>query len=122
MKIGHSQAHSHSHTVIAQGPDLTAHPYPAPFTGEARITGSGSRLPAKMVIHTVGPIYSDPFGSRKKLTSAYSASMKLGWFTNLFRALTHSLSPDTILSSKRAWPADCCLSCRVVWGVWLPAP
>ena len=46
-------------------------------TGEARITG-GYRLPAKHVIHTVGPVYrGGTRGEPAKLASAYRASLAL---------------------------------------------
>ena len=46
-------------------------------TGEARITG-GHDLPAKHVIHTVGPIYIDGrSGEPELLASAYTSSMRL---------------------------------------------
>ena len=45
-------------------------------TGEARIT-RGYRLPAKYVIHTVGPIYSGKAQDRKRLSSCYLNSLDL---------------------------------------------
>jgi O-acetyl-ADP-ribose deacetylase (regulator of RNase III) len=46
-------------------------------TGEARIT-TGGRLPAKWVIHTVGPIYRDgTHGEADLLASAYHQSLLL---------------------------------------------
>jgi len=46
-------------------------------TGEARIT-SGGRLPARWVIHTVGPVYRDGrHGEPDLLTGAYRNSLKL---------------------------------------------
>lgn len=46
-------------------------------TGDARIT-SGGRLPAKWVIHTVGPVYRDGrHGESELLASAYRNSLKL---------------------------------------------
>lgn len=46
-------------------------------TGEARITG-GYRLPAKHVIHTVGPVYRDgTHGEREKLAACYRESLTL---------------------------------------------
>jgi O-acetyl-ADP-ribose deacetylase (regulator of RNase III) len=46
-------------------------------TGEARIT-SGGRLPAKSVIHTVGPVYRDgTHGEADLLASAYRNSLRL---------------------------------------------
>jgi O-acetyl-ADP-ribose deacetylase (regulator of RNase III) len=45
--------------------------------GEARITG-GYRLPARFVIHTVGPVYRDgEHGEPEKLLSCYLCSLKL---------------------------------------------
>ena len=46
-------------------------------TGEARIT-SGFRLPAKFVIHTVGPVYRDGrHGEPEKLAACYRNSLAL---------------------------------------------
>lgn len=46
-------------------------------TGEARIT-TGGRLPAKWVIHTVGPVYRDgAHGEADLLASAYRNSLRL---------------------------------------------
>src|SRR5512136_1279845 len=46
-------------------------------TGQARIT-TGGRLPAKWVIHTVGPIYRDgKHGEAELLASAYRNSLHL---------------------------------------------
>lgn len=45
-------------------------------TGEARIT-PGFELPAKYVIHTVGPVYRSPEASAPLLKSAYQSSLKL---------------------------------------------
>lgn len=46
-------------------------------TGEAKITG-GYRLPAKYVIHTVGPVWHGGiFGEREKLRSCYRSSLAL---------------------------------------------
>jgi O-acetyl-ADP-ribose deacetylase (regulator of RNase III) len=45
-------------------------------TGEARIT-PGFRLPARWVIHTVGPVYSGPDESAPLLHAAYRSSLEL---------------------------------------------
>ena len=45
-------------------------------TGEARIT-KGYRLPARYVIHTVGPVYSGKPSDRRLLTNCYSNSLKI---------------------------------------------
>ena len=51
-------------------------------TGEARIT-KGYRLPAKYVIHTVGPVYRGKDNDRKLLSSCYSNSLKLAVKNNI---------------------------------------
>jgi len=45
-------------------------------TGEARITG-GYNLPAKFVIHTVGPVYSGKPRDSELLTGCYRSSLRL---------------------------------------------
>jgi len=45
-------------------------------TGEARLTG-GYNLPARYVIHTVGPVYSGKPQDRTLLTACYRNSLKL---------------------------------------------
>ena len=46
-------------------------------TGEAKLT-KGYRLPAKYVIHTVGPVWrGGSHGERDKLVSAYRSSLEL---------------------------------------------
>ena len=45
-------------------------------TGEAKIT-KGYKLPAKYVIHTVGPIYSNKKGQDAELKNCYLNSLKL---------------------------------------------
>jgi len=68
----------------AAGPQLYEECYAVPEvrpgercpTGEARIT-KGYRLPAKHVIHTVGPIYRNDAVSEPLLTAAYTSSMEL---------------------------------------------
>lgn len=45
-------------------------------TGEARLT-RGFALPARFVIHTVGPVYDSPERSAPLLRAAYAASLRL---------------------------------------------
>ncbi|MCU0605223.1 MAG: macro domain-containing protein, partial [Desulfobacterales bacterium] len=45
-------------------------------TGEARIT-RGYRLPARWVIHTVGPVYRGTPRDRELLTGCYRSSLEL---------------------------------------------
>ncbi|CAM1511022.1 Fc.00g085350.m01.CDS01 [Cosmosporella sp. VM-42] len=45
-------------------------------TGQAKIT-AGYELPAKHVIHTVGPIFDDPSESERLLRSCYNESLKV---------------------------------------------
>ncbi len=51
-------------------------------TGEARITG-GYNLPARHVIHTVGPVYSGKLRDSQLLTGCYQNSLKLAVETDL---------------------------------------
>ena len=55
----------------------SAAPWAAAKTGQAKIT-KGYRLPAKFVIHTVGPIWrGGGCGERELLVSAYRSSLEL---------------------------------------------
>ncbi|MCK3684779.1 O-acetyl-ADP-ribose deacetylase [Maribellus sp. YY47] len=46
-------------------------------TGDAKITG-GYQLPAKFVIHTVGPVYNDGrYNEAEKLASCYQKSLEI---------------------------------------------
>jgi len=77
-------------------------------TGEARIT-KGYRLPAKFVIHTVGPVYRGTPGDQAALAGCYRNSLRL--------AVAHGI--ETI-----AFPAISCgvygypieKACRVAMG------
>ena len=63
----------------AAGPDLLAECLALGGcpTGEARIT-KGYRLPARHIIHTVGPVWRGGFGAEDELlTSCYEASLAL---------------------------------------------
>ncbi len=67
----------------AAGPELQAACREVPAvegvrcpTGEARITSAG-KLPAKYVIHTVGPVYSQASKPAVLLASAYRNSLRL---------------------------------------------
>jgi len=46
------------------------------YTGDAKITG-GYNLPAKYIIHTVGPVYSGKPDDSKLLAGCYLSSLKL---------------------------------------------
>jgi O-acetyl-ADP-ribose deacetylase (regulator of RNase III) len=99
-------------------------------TGQARIT-PGFRLPARYVIHTVGPIWKDgTCGEDELLASAYASSMALGRAYGLSsvafpaistgvygfpprRAATIAVATVTsVLASDPAWKrvAMCCFS------------
>jgi O-acetyl-ADP-ribose deacetylase (regulator of RNase III) len=62
----------------AAGPDLLAEcrTLGGCPTGEARLT-KGYRLPAKYVIHTVGPVYKGKPGDAQLLTACYRNSLEL---------------------------------------------
>jgi len=51
-------------------------------TGQAKITG-GYRLPARYVIHTVGPIYSGSQEDSEQLASCYNSCLQLAVENNL---------------------------------------
>jgi len=51
-------------------------------TGEAKIT-KGYNLPAKYVIHTVGPVYSGAVEDKKRLASCYGNSLRLAVENNI---------------------------------------
>ena len=51
-------------------------------TGEAKIT-KGYNLPAKYVIHTVGPVYSGSRNDSEALTNCYKNSIKLAYENGL---------------------------------------
>lgn len=70
-------------------------------TGEARITG-GYRLPAKHVIHTVGPVWrGGSHGEAKLLASAYSSSLELARAHGL-----RSIAFPAISTGVYAFPPD----------------
>src|SRR5580692_8310556 len=65
----------------AAGPDLLAEcrDLRGCPTGKAKIT-KGYRLPAKFVIHTVGPVWNGgKYGEPEQLASCYRASFGLAW-------------------------------------------
>ena len=68
-------------------------------TGEARITGAYN-LPAKHVIHTVGPVYKDgKRGEAALLNSAYLSSLKLATLNGI-----ESLAFPNISTGVYAYP------------------
>jgi O-acetyl-ADP-ribose deacetylase (regulator of RNase III) len=69
-------------------------------TGEARIT-PGFRLPARWVIHTVGPVYSKAEKSEPLLRSAYRASLELAGENGLA-----SIAFPAISCGVYGYPAD----------------
>ena len=60
-------------------------------TGEAKIT-CGYRLPAKYVIHTVGPVYHDRPSDPVKLSGCYRNSMDIAREHNL-KSIAFSMPP-----------------------------
>ena len=86
----------------AAGPHLqeecmTLHGCP---TGEARIT-RGYKLPAKYVIHTVGPVYSGDSSDAHMLASCYYNSLILAKETGL-----HSVIFSAISTGVYGYPAE----------------
>jgi len=70
-------------------------------TGEAVIT-TGGNLPAKYVIHTVGPVYRDGHkGEPEMLKSAYSSSLKLASANNI-----RSISFPSISTGAYRFPLE----------------
>lgn len=69
----------------AAGPDLLAEckTLGGCRTGEAKIT-KGYNLPAKYVIHTVGPIYNTDRNVEKLLSNCYTNSLKLAVENNIY--------------------------------------
>ncbi|GAA3625782.1 O-acetyl-ADP-ribose deacetylase [Lactobacillus hamsteri] len=86
----------------AAGPELlaecrTLHGCP---TGEARIT-HGYKLPAKYVIHTVGPVYSGDSSDAHMLASCYYNSLVLAKEKGL-----HSVIFSAISTGVYGYPAE----------------
>lgn len=69
-------------------------------TGEARITAAGD-LPARYVIHTVGPIYDDEDDPATLLASAYRSSFQLA-----LEHGCHSLAVPAISCGVYGYPLD----------------
>ena len=68
---------SRSPTILAECREIrrTTHPHGLP-TGEAVATGAGE-LPARWVIHTVGPVYGRTDDDAGLLTSCYRRSLEV---------------------------------------------
>lgn len=100
-------------------------------TGEARITG-GHRLPAKYVIHTVGPIWRGGHADEaQKLAACYENSLRLaaehGLRSVAFPAIStgiygYPLEPATLIAVARnvAWLDANALPQRVTFACFSP--
>lgn len=119
----------------AAGPDLLAECRALPEvrpgvrcpTGEARITG-GHRLPARFVIHTVGPVWhGGEHGEPDLLAACYANSLRLAAEHEVssiaFPAIScgvfgypHALAAEVAIGQLRAWdgplPSSVLLVCR----------
>lgn len=69
-------------------------------TGRAKIT-SGYNLPAKYVIHTVGPIYSGMESDARQLAECYKNSLELAKFKDI-----HSIAFPAISTGVYGYPLD----------------
>lgn len=83
-------------------------------TGQAKIT-KGYNLPAKHVIHTVGPIYSGSSDDEVMLTKCYQNSLTLARDNNL-----HTIAFAAISTGVYGYPLeDACEVALVAVGDWL---
>jgi O-acetyl-ADP-ribose deacetylase (regulator of RNase III) len=103
----------------AAGPDLLAECETLPQvrpgvrcpTGEARIT-AGHQLPARHVIHTVGPVYADGrHGEADLLASCYRSVLRLAEARGL-----HSIAFPAISTGAYGYPLDeaCAIAVREI--------
>lgn len=69
-------------------------------TGDAKIT-HGYNLPAKYVIHTVGPVYHSSIRDRENLASCYRRSLDVAREHNLHRIIFSAISTGVY-----GYPAD----------------
>lgn len=69
-------------------------------TGEAKIT-KGYNLPARYVIHTVGPVYSGRESDAEKLSSCYRNSLELAYEHGL-----HSIAFSAISTGVYGYPFE----------------
>lgn len=93
----------------AAGPDLLAEcrTLHGCRTGEAKITG-GYNLPAKHVIHTVGPIYYGNGDEAELLESCYKSSMDLARENDI-----HSIAFSAISTGVYGYPVEAATSIAV---------
>lgn len=83
-------------------------------TGQAKIT-KGYNLPAKFVIHTVGPIYSDSPEDKIMLTNCYQNSLTVARENNL-----HTIAFSAISTGVYGYPLeDACQVALIAVGDWL---
>lgn len=70
--------------ILAECKDIRAHRYPEGLPAGKAVVTTGGELPAKHVIHTVGPVWKDGTDNeRETLADAYRSSLRLATETGI---------------------------------------